>query len=139
MNWNKLSTILILFIAVEATCGQELYILNEPASNVPQGVIGVRMFSQHFKEVSTTRSMAAFRIMYGLTPRLTVMATFTGSNHHNPQLPHDLITHSHVGNQTFYYTNNIKRGVEYPFLFNGINVFAKYRFISSDKKMNTSG
>jgi hypothetical protein len=135
MIWNRILIIFIFAHSFGITSGQELYILNEPASNVPKGVIGLRMFSQHFKEINTTRSLGAFRIMYGLTPRLTVMATLTGSNHHNRQLPPDLITHTHTsGGQTIYFTNNIKRGVQYPFLINGVNLFAKYRFISADKK-----
>jgi hypothetical protein len=72
--------------------------------------------------------------MYGITPRLTFYATITGSNHHNRKLPEDLITHTHVGNQTNYFTHNIKRGVTYPFLFNGINLYMKYRFISIDRQ-----
>lgn len=132
--WRIKTSISILLLFAVTGFGQELYILNEPASNVPKGVMGVRIFSQHFKEINTTRSLAAFRIMYGLTPRLTVMATVSGSNHHNRQLPPDLITHTHSGNQTNYYTQNIKRGVSYPFLINGVSLFAKYRFISIDRK-----
>jgi hypothetical protein len=114
--------------------GQELFILNEPASSVPKGVLGVRVFSQHFKEVNTTRSLGAFRLMYGVLPRLTLMATVTGSNHHDRKLPPDLINHSHSGNQTNYYTTNIKRGVKYPFLINGVYLFTKFRIISIDKQ-----
>jgi hypothetical protein len=126
--------ILLLVIPCISNHAQELFILNEPASNVPKGVIGVRMFSQNFKEVNTNRSLLAFRLMYGVTPRFSVYVTVSGSNHHNKQLPADLITHTHNGNQTYYFTHNIKRGVNYPFLFNGVNLYAKYRFISIDKK-----
>ena len=132
----KTKRLLIYFLALIASLafGQELFILNEPASNVPKGVIGVRVFFQHFKEMNTTRSLAAFRLMYGMTSRLSVYATVSGSNHHDRKLPSDLITHDHVGNQTYYYTHNIERGVQYPFLVNGISLFAKYRFVSVDRK-----
>ena len=121
------------FVCLDAPA-QELFIQNEPASNVPKGVIGVRMFSQNFKEVSTTRSLGVFRLMYGVTARLSVYATISGSNHHSRNLPSDLITHTHTGNQTNYFTHNIKRGVSYPFLFNGLDLYAKYRFISIDRQ-----
>ena len=133
MQSKRYTSSLLLFtcFAIQA---QELFILNEPASNVPKGVIGIRMFSQNFKEVKTTRSLVAFRLMYGLTPRLSVYATISGSNHHGRKLPPDLISHTHTGNQTNYFTHNIVRGVRYPFLFNGVSLFAKYRFISLDKE-----
>lgn len=125
--------LLTLVFSVQAT-GQELYILNEPASSVPKGVWGLRLFSQNYKEYSTTRSLHALRVMYGATPRLSLMATASVSNHHDRKLPKDLINHTHVGNQTNYYTAAIKRGVHYPYQFNGIYLFAKYRFITRDDK-----
>ena len=120
----------VLFIAPSQ--GQELFILNEPASSVPKGVLGVRAFSQNYKEYSTTRSLHALRLMYGATSKLSIMATASFSNHHDRKLPKDLINHTHVGSQTNYYTAAIKRGVRYPYLFNGIYVFAKYRFLTRD-------
>lgn len=122
-----------LFLASNSF-GQELYILNEPASSVPKGVIGVRAFNQTYKEYSTVRSLNALRVMYGATPKLSLMATASISNHHNRKLPADLINHVHVGNQTNYYTQAIKRGVRYPQLFNGIHLFAKYRFFTRDEQ-----
>jgi hypothetical protein len=112
--------------------GQELFILNEPASSVPKGVIGIRAFSQNYKEYNTSRSLDVLRAMYGVTARLSVMATGSISNHHDRKLPKDLINHTHTGNQTNYYTQPIKLGVHYPYLFNGIYLYAKYRFLSRD-------
>ena len=128
MWWPRISFVILVVISIAANqcLGQELYILNEPASTIPKGVIGLRAFSQSYKELSTTRSLYGFRLMYGATARLSLYATISLSNHHNRQLPKDLISHTHVGNQTNYYTSPIKRGVKYPFLFNGIYLFAKY-------------
>jgi hypothetical protein len=123
--------ILFLFCTPKSW-GQELYILNEPASSVPKGVFGLRVFSQNYKEYNTTRSLHALRVMYGATPRLSLMATASISNHHDRKLPKDLMNHTHTGNQTTYYTAAIKRGVRYPYLFNGIYLFAKYRFLTRD-------
>jgi hypothetical protein len=114
--------------------GQELYPLNEPASTMPKGVLGVRISTETFKEVDRMRALHGLRFMYGLTPRLTVLTNLTISNHHDRKLPEDLISHVHVGNQTNYFTHNIKRGVKYPFLFNGVHVLAKYRFLTIDRK-----
>jgi hypothetical protein len=114
--------------------GQELFPLNEPASSVPKGVVGARAFTQNYKEGNTARSLEALRVMYGVTSKLSVTATGSISNHHNRRLPSDLLNHTHNGNQTNYYTQNIKRGVPYPYLFNGIYLFAKYRALSFDGK-----
>ena len=122
----------ILIGACVSAAAQELYPLTEPASSVPKGVIGVRLFTQKYREYRVNRSLNVLRIMYGATPRLSVMVTGSISNHHNKKLPPDLINHTHNGNQTHYFTQPIQRGVEYPTLFNGINVFAKYRFLSKD-------
>jgi hypothetical protein len=130
---GKLSLVFALSLLALQSLAQELYILNEPASSVPKGIVGIRAFTQNYKEYSTTRSLYALRVMYGATPRLSVMATTSISNHHNRKLPNDLINHTHVGNQTNYFTQPIKRGVRYPSLFNGIHLFAKYRFISKDE------
>ena len=111
---------------------QELYPLNEPASNVPKGAIGVRVFNQSYLEGNTVRSLDALRIMYGVLPRLTVMATISTSNHHGTDFPSNLATHTHTGNQTVFSTGSYKVGIPYPYLFNGISMYAKYRFISSD-------
>jgi hypothetical protein len=130
---NVLFTVLTFLISVNCL-GQELFILNEPASSVPKGVVGLRAFSQNYKENNTNRALYALRVMYGATAKLSVMATASLSNHHDRKLPKDLINHTHVGNQTNYYTAAIKRGVKYPLLFNGIYLFAKYRFLSRDEQ-----
>jgi hypothetical protein len=130
---SRLLCVLVLF-ALPALA-QELYPLNEPASTMPKGVLGVRLSTENFKEVSRLRSMYALRFMYGITPRLTLLTNLSLSNHHDKKLPKDLISHTHGPNgQTSYYTNNIQRGVKYPYLFNGLDVLAKYRFLSIDRK-----
>lgn len=123
---------LSLFLLFHYSSAQELFILNEPASSVPKGVLGVRVFTQNYKEYSANRSLNALRMMYGATPKLSIMATASISNHHDKKLPKDLINHTHVGNQTNYYTQVIKRGVHYSYLFNGLHLFAKYRFLTND-------
>ena len=111
---------------------QELFPHAEPASNVPKGIIGVRIMGEHFWEIKQPRNSGMLRIMYGLTPRLTVMATSGISNHHDRLLPKNIITHTHNGSQIIYYTNPKLYGKKYPYIFGGVNLYAKYRFLSKD-------
>ncbi|MFT6845772.1 MAG: hypothetical protein ACJAUV_001970 [Flavobacteriales bacterium] len=114
--------------------GQEFFLHNEPASTIPKGVLGVSAFRESFSEINTQRNMLAIRLKYGLTPRLSVYLTATGSNHHGDRLPEDFINHTHVGSQTFFFTQPIKKGVSYPNKFSGFHAYAKYRFLSVDGK-----
>ena len=130
---SKVSALMmILLIAGNVYC-QELFILNEPASSVPKNVFGVRVFTENYKEFKANRSLNGLRLMYGVTPKLSVLVNASISNHHDRRLPKDLLNHSHLGNQTTYFTQPIKRGRKYPTLFNGIHAFAKYRFLSKDE------
>ena len=97
--------------------------MTEPASNVPKGVLGIRYFSETYNEIDRIRNLFALRIMYGLTPKLTIEATPTVSNHHNKELPPEFPTH-----------NTPQIGVNHPYLFNGVDFYAKYRFLTIDRQ-----
>src|SRR5260221_1485643 len=116
---------LILFISLSLlsliSFGQELFPLNEPASSVPKNVIGVRFFTQNYKDLGANKSLDGIRIMYGLTSRLSLIMVNSISNHHRQTLPLDIIYH-------------FNRGKTYPHLYSGTYFFAKYRFISLDRK-----
>jgi len=113
---------LILFLAAGSLANaQELFPLSEPASNIPRGTLGVRLFSETYKEVNQWRNMSALRLMYGLTPKLSVYLTGIASNHHGPKMPVEFPFH-----------NTPERGAHYPFKFNGVHVYGKYRFLSLD-------
>ena len=111
---------------------QELFPLNEPASNMPKGVLGVRVFTNSYMEYDVLRNMSGVRLMYGVSPRLTLIANLTTSNHHGVDLPPNLVSHTHVGNQTLYYIPTFQRGISYPYIFNGVDLYAKFRFLSID-------
>jgi hypothetical protein len=134
MSHLKVSLLGITLLISGSVFCQELFILNEPASSVPKNVFGARAFTQNYKEYKVNRSLNVLRLMYGVTPKLSLMIDGSISNHHDRRLPKDLINHSHLGNQTTYFTQPIKRGVKYPTLFNGIHAFAKYRFVTKDDK-----
>lgn len=108
--------------------------MNEPASSVPKGVVGVRTIIQNYREGDLFRKMEAVRVMYGLTSKLSVMVTGSASNHHSRTLPVDLIYHTHAGASTNFFTGNVRLGIPYPYLFNGFDFFAKYRLLSFDGK-----
>jgi len=113
---------------------QELFPNNEPASSVPKGVLGIKVFDETYQEVNLLRNMFALRLMYGVLPKLSVMATGTVSNHHGTEFPPNLVSHTHSGNQTTYSSGTFQRGIEYPYQFNGISLYAKYRFLTIDQE-----
>lgn len=115
--------VFILSLQPMGAKGQELFPLSEPASNIPSGVLGVRLFSESYKEIHQIRNLTGLRLMYGATPRLSVYLTAFGSNHHGEKLPGGFPFH-----------NSPERGALYPYTFNGANLYAKYRFLSIDKK-----
>jgi hypothetical protein len=117
--------IMLALLLPLSAAAQELYPLTEPASNVPKGALGIRMFAESFNEVDRIRNLFALKIMYGVTPRLTVIATPNASNHHSKELPPEFPVH-----------NTPQIGVTLPYRFNGVNYYAKYRFISKDGQNN---
>jgi hypothetical protein len=128
----KKNVFIILCIVCSTITSQELFLRNEPASNVPKGVLGVRLFGETYNELGSQKNMFATRIMYGLLPKLTVMANIAGSNHHNKILPRDLINHLHDGANTFYFTKDQRRGLSYNYIGPSISLYAKYRFLTKD-------
>ena len=89
--------IILIFFGLHLLKAQELFIHNESASNIPKGVLGIRLFGNSFNEISVRRNMFALRWMYGVTPKLSLYLSTSFSNHHGAKLPDDLITHKHIG------------------------------------------
>src|ERR1700690_3354083 len=121
---KKFFSILLLLLLTRAN-SQELFPHNEPASTIPKGVLGIRQFNESFKEVNIYRNMFCLRLMYGLLPKLTVMATVGANNHHSINFPANLVSHTHTGNQTTFSTGNYQRGLQYPYQVGGVYFFAK--------------
>ena len=128
------TALLILYISISTSKAQELFPHNEPASSIPKGVFGIRYMQKNYQDIGILRNMFAIRLMYGLTPKLSVYSTITVSNHHSKDLPANLVNHTHSGSNTSYNTGTPQRGLKYPYLLSGIYMYAKYRFISSDSK-----
>ncbi len=117
-----IQSVLLLICSWSYSKAQELYPLSEPASTLGKNTLGVRIFSETYKEVDKVRNMTALRLMYGVTPRLTTYITGIASNHHGEKMPQDFPFH-----------NTPERGAEYPYKFNGVHFYAKYRYLSIDK------
>lgn len=117
-----LSISLLTALPTQMLWSQELYPLHEPASTLGKNTLGVRLFNETYKEVNQYRNMTGLRIMYGLTPKLTILATGIASNHHGSLFPPDYPFH-----------NTPERGKTYPMRINGGHLYGKYRFLTLDK------
>ena len=128
------TTVLILYTSLTVSKAQELFPHNEPASSIPKGVLAVRYMQKNYHDINTLRNMFAVRLMYGLTSKLSMYSSATVTNHHGKDLPANLVNHTHSGSNTSYNTGAPQRGIKYPYLYSGIYLYAKYRFITRDSK-----
>ena len=129
----RICFIIILFHFGQFLNAQELFVINEPASTIPKGVLGLKMMSETYNESGAIRNQFSARIMYGLTSKFTIWAQPMISNHHGQNLPADLITHRHVGPNTISYTRTIKYGSRYKYSFAGVHFYGKYRLLNFDQ------
>ncbi len=129
---SKGLAVFCLLLFALAVRGQELYPVAEPASNVPKGALGVRLFGEGYEEQGIFRSLSGIKLLYGVTPKLSVYLTTTFSDYHERTLPFDFISHEHSGGVLTGGTNTPKAGVAYPYIFNSADLYAKYRFVTSD-------
>jgi hypothetical protein len=108
---------------------QELFPHNEPASNIPKGVLGFRITNEVYKDVTVWRSMQCYKFMWGFTPKLMLTQAFTFANHHGRKLPDNFITNDgNIGP----HAHGAKKGNVYPYGFENLSLTLKYRFLSND-------
>jgi hypothetical protein len=95
---------------------------------MPKGAIGVRFMYETFKELPSNRTKYwdGLRIMYGATGKLTLMLTGSASNHHLKDFPANL--------QNYFLNHHQRIYKPYPLLFEGLNLYAKYRVFSLDEQ-----
>ncbi len=113
---------------------QELFPLSDNASNVPKGVLGLRVMNNSFIENGTLRNLNVVRLMYGMGSKFSIYASWSASNHHGVNFPNNLVTHTHTPNGVVYSTGSFQRGLPYPYLFNGMYLYGKYRFLTYDRQ-----
>ena len=106
---------------------QELFPQAEPASNVPKGVVGIRLMYDRFKEQTSNRIKESYhaRVMYGITPKWTIMSTIGVSNHHYKTFPTDILL--------YFFNHHLKTYPPAGFEIEGVNLYSKYRFFTRDK------
>lgn len=119
--------LLLLTVSIRAYA-QELFIRNEPASNLPKGVTAVRVFSEMYQEGDYVRSVNVLRVIYGLSPRWTVWVQANASDHHDRQLPEGFVDDE----GGIPHTHDINTGGKHPMLFNGFHFYTKYLFLKKD-------
>ncbi|MBX7181697.1 MAG: hypothetical protein K1X82_06275 [Bacteroidia bacterium] len=108
---------------------QELFTHVDPASNIPKGVLGVRVCNEFFKEYSQFRSSQVYRFMFGLSSKWMISQSFSFSNHHGKTLPAGTILTDSTGK---YYTYGVIKGKKYPYGFDNFQLAIRYRFLSLD-------
>lgn len=117
------------FFSAFQTEAQELFPHVDPASNIPKGVLGIRVVNEEFKEVDVWRSSQSFRFMFGITSKFMLTQSFNFSNHHGRKFPVDFISNDgNIG----YHTHGVKKGKTYPYQLDNFNLALKYRFLSLD-------
>lgn len=115
-----------------AVSAQELFPTTEPASSIPKGAIGVRVYAEDFKEIAQSRNQFSLRLMYGITAKWSISLQPNVSNHHDVFLPATLLTHTHPGNSTLPTAGKVQYGLSYPYLFGGFYFYSKCRLFSFD-------
>lgn len=121
-----------LFLLLSPLRAQELYPLADNASNVPKGVLGLRVMNNSYVEAGTLRNLSVLRGLMGISSKWTAALSVSVSNHHSAVLPKNLVNHTHSSAGTIFYTSTPQRGLPYPYLFNGIHIYTKYRFVTHD-------
>ncbi|MEO0470100.1 MAG: hypothetical protein AAF206_10805, partial [Bacteroidota bacterium] len=113
--------------------GQELFPMNEPASNIPKGIWGIRITSDAFiDQEDQFKTMQGLKIMYGVNKNLMVWANLMFSNHHDKDLPSDFVQPKE-NEPGFFINNHIGHLGAFPYQFNGVHLYAKYRLLTFDQ------
>ncbi len=124
--------ILLFLFGTVIIKAQELYPNTQPASSVPKGALGVRVYDKSYQDITILRTLNVLNLMYGLTSKLSIYGSISMSNHHSINFPANLAFHTHNGSQSVFGSGSITRGLQYPTIYNGVNLYAKYRFLTLD-------
>jgi len=123
--------LLLLFVFIPPFCGaQELFPNTDPASNVPKGVLRIKLENEIFTEITQFRLQQAYSFIYGFSSKISLEQTLSFSNHHDLSLPYDFIYYNPEINGL--QTNGYVYGQAHPFWFENYAATLKYRFFCSD-------
>jgi hypothetical protein len=124
-------TLLIILFFLPQCCGaQELFPNAEPASNVPKGVLRLKLANEVFTEITQLRLQQGYSFIYGLSSKISLEQTLNFSNHHDLTLPYNFIYYNPAINGL--QTTGYVRGQPQPFWFENYAATLKYRFFTSD-------
>ncbi len=84
---KKLAGFILTLFFSQIGLSQELYNLTLPASTLPKGAIGIRLFDESYDESGLIRKITELKVIYGLTPNLTFVLSGVGADYHS-RLPH---------------------------------------------------
>ena len=122
----------IAFLLFSLTArGQELYNLTLPASTLPKGALGIRLFNESYDESGLIRKISVLKVMYGVAPKFSLILSGVASDYHSLNLPTDFILHNHGGSGPAV-SANTPAVVPYPYIFSGADLYGQYRFYSQD-------
>ena len=122
--------IFTLFLLPKFCGAQELFPNTDPASNIPKGVLRVKLENEIFKEISQLRLQQGYTCIYGISSILELDQTLSFSNHHDLSLPSDFIYYNpEIGS---FQTNGYVRGQAHPFWLENYSARLKYRFLHID-------
>ena len=128
---KKACSLLFFIVFSLSIKAQELYNLTLPASTIPKGAMGVRLFDESYSEQGLIRKITVLKVMYGVTPKLTVTLSGVASDYHSLYLPVDFILHDHSGGGAPP-SANLPQATPNPYIFAGGDLYAQYRFLASD-------
>jgi hypothetical protein len=112
-------------------CGaQEFFPTYGPASNLPKGVIRIKLNNEFYNDVSQERFWQGYSFSYGISAKLEISQVYSFSNHHDYILPQNFIYYDN--NLKTLRTNGYENGKPYPYSFENLAVGIKYRFLSLD-------
>ena len=106
----------IAFLLFSLTArGQELYNLTLPASTLPKGALGIRLFNESYDESGLIRKISVLKVMYGVAPKFSLILSGVASDYHSLNLPTDFILHNHGGSGPAV-SANTPAVVPYPYI-----------------------
>lgn len=121
--------IAFFFSSFVVSQAQELFPHVDPASNIPKGVFGIRVFNEGYNEVNQFKTLQNVRFMLGLTSKWMLTQSFNFSNHHVRTFPSDFISNDgNIG----HHTHGVKKGNKYPYQLSNLTFNVRYRFLSID-------
>lgn len=127
----RLVFLIVFFLSFSASA-QELFPHTEPASTIPKNVLGLRYSLEAFDSKNGMISIwNGLKIMYGLTPKLTVIGSVSISNHHTKKFPSPYFNNFQYHHSPASYNNPSSKSFN-SFLVEGVALYGKYRFLSSD-------